>query len=94
GIPGMATIHANSARDAIRKLQTLPLLAGENITQDFLTPTVYSAIDYVVHVGIDNSGTRRVLEIARVNNRSENTFIELEYEFRWTGSEYRRGPIS
>ena len=46
-------IHANSAREAIRKLQTLPLLAGENITQDFLTPTVYNAIDYVIHVGID-----------------------------------------
>lgn len=93
GIPGMATIHANSARDAIRKLQTLPLLAGENITQDFLTPTVYSAIDYVIHVGLDQSGTRRVLEVARVNNRSENTFIELELEFLWDGATYRRGPL-
>jgi len=52
GIPGMATIHANSAREAVRKLQTLPLLAGENITQDFLTPTVARAIDLVVHVGM------------------------------------------
>jgi pilus assembly protein CpaF len=93
GIPGMATIHANSARDAIRKLQTLPLLAGENITQDFLTPTVYSAIDYVIHVGLDNSGTRRVLEVARVNNRSENTFIEIEHEYLWDGDSYRRGPL-
>lgn len=93
GIPGMATIHANSARDAIRKLQTLPLLAGENITQDFLTPTVYSAIDYVIHVGLDNLGTRRVLEVARVNNRSENTFIEIEHEYLWDGDSYRRGPL-
>ena len=60
GIPGMATIHANSAREAIRKLQTLPLLAGENITQDFLTPTVYSAIDFVIHVERDISGERRI----------------------------------
>ncbi|NDG10077.1 MAG: hypothetical protein EB112_05225, partial [Actinobacteria bacterium] len=43
GIPGMATLHANSAREAIRKLQTLPMLAGENITQEFLTPTVARA---------------------------------------------------
>ena len=93
GIPGMATIHANSARDAIRKLQTLPLLAGENITQDFLTPTVYSAIDYVIHVGIDHSGTRRILEVAQVSNRSENTFIEIEPVFLWDGSQYRRGPL-
>ncbi|NBO19800.1 MAG: hypothetical protein EBV03_11390 [Proteobacteria bacterium] len=40
GLPGMATIHANSARDAIRKLQTLPLLAGENISHHFVTPLV------------------------------------------------------
>ena len=32
GLPGMGTLHANSPRDAIIKLQTLPLLAGENIS--------------------------------------------------------------
>ena len=32
GLPGLASIHANSARDAVTKLCTLPLLAGENIT--------------------------------------------------------------
>ena len=30
GLPGMASIHANSAREAITKLCTLPLLAGDN----------------------------------------------------------------
>lgn len=93
GIPGMATIHANSARDAIRKLQTLPLLAGENITQDFLTPTVYSAIDFVIHVGLDKGGIRRVLEVGQVSNRSENTFIEIEPVFLWDGAQYLRGPL-
>lgn len=93
GIPGMATIHANSARDAIRKLQTLPLLAGENITQDFLTPTVYSAIDFVIHVGLDKAGIRRVLEVGQVSNRSENTFIEIEPVFFWDGAQYLRGPL-
>lgn len=32
GLPGLASIHANSARDAVTKLCTLPLLAGENVT--------------------------------------------------------------
>ncbi len=31
GLPGMCTIHANSAREALTKMCTLPLLAGENI---------------------------------------------------------------
>jgi pilus assembly protein CpaF len=91
GIPGMATIHANSAQEAIRKLQTLPLLAGENITQEFLTPTVFSAIDLVVHVALDNQGKRRIQQVSRVNNRSENFHIEMEDEFLWNGERYLRG---
>ena len=31
GLPGMGTVHANSAREAITKMCTLPLLAGENV---------------------------------------------------------------
>lgn len=89
GIPGMATIHANSAREAIRKLQTLPMLAGENITQDFLAPTVANAIDYVVHVGLDESGNRRVLQICQLSKRIENLMIEMEDIFVWDGDVYR-----
>lgn len=91
GIPGMATIHANSAREAIRKLQTLPLLAGENITQDFLTPTVARAIDVVIHIGRDSSNNRRVLEISKVTKRSEGTQIEMEVMQMWTGERYETG---
>ena len=58
GIPGMATIHANSARDAVSKLQTLPLLAGENISIDFIAPIVAASIDLVVHTTI--TGTQKV----------------------------------
>jgi len=78
GIPGMATIHGNSARDAVRKLQTLPLLAGENISSDFIAPTVARSIDYVIHVGIDSkSGERRLREISEVTGRLEGNVIEM-----------------
>ena len=40
GLPGMCTIHANSAREALVKMCTLPLLAGENISARFVVPTV------------------------------------------------------
>jgi pilus assembly protein CpaF len=88
GIPGMATIHANSARDAIRKLQTLPLLAGENITQHFITPTVAHAIDLVIHVGVGPEGDRRVLEICEINGRCENANIEMENIYTWEEYKY------
>ena len=91
GIPGMATIHANSAREGIRKLQTLPLLAGENITQDFLTPTVARAIGVVVHIGRDNSNNRRILEISKITSRTEGSQIEMEAMRTWNGESYEIG---
>ncbi|ELT45517.1 Flp pilus assembly protein, ATPase CpaF [Arthrobacter nitrophenolicus] len=38
GLPGMCTVHANSAHDAVTKICTLPLLAGENISSAFVVP--------------------------------------------------------
>lgn len=91
GLPGMGTIHANSARDAILKLMTLPLLAGANISHSFIVPTVASAIDLVVHVEMDNQGCRRVIELISLNGRVENLNIEMEQIFQWNGQEYIRG---
>ena len=93
GLPGMGTLHANSARDAIAKLQILPLLAGENISHRFIAPTIASSIDLIVHVTLDRYGVRRVSEIAAVTGRVENLNPEVDSLFTWnneTGS-YVRG---
>ena len=90
GLPGMGTIHANSTRDAVIKLQTLPLLAGENISQKFIAPTIASAIHILVHVSLIN-GVRRISEISKTTGRIENDFIETEYLWRWNGIEYEKG---
>ena len=55
GLPGMCSIHANTARDALAKLSTLPLLAGRNIDSAFVVPTVAACIDIVVHCEIDRA---------------------------------------
>jgi pilus assembly protein CpaF len=85
GLPGMATLHANSAREALVKLCTLPLLAGENISARFVVPTVASSTDLVVHLGLDRHGVRRVNEIVAVPGRVENDIIETEPLFVRTG---------
>jgi pilus assembly protein CpaF len=68
GIPGLCTIHANSARQGLQKLLTLPLLAGENITDSFLRPTILGAFDLVVFCRRDSSGKRFVEEILEVTD--------------------------
>jgi len=78
GLPGMATVHANSAREALVKLCTLPLLAGENISARFVVPTVAASVDIVVHLGLEADGRRRVREIVAVPGRVEADVIETE----------------
>jgi pilus assembly protein CpaF len=76
GLPGMCTLHANSAREAITKMCTLPLLAGENVSHSFVVPTVASSVDVVVHLARDARGHRRVREIVGVTGRVEGDVIE------------------
>lgn len=91
GIPGMCTVHANSARDAIVKMCTLPLLAGDNVSDRFVVPTVASAIDLVVHLGLDAQGRRRVVEIAGISGRVEQGVIEVSDLFHLEGGGLVRG---
>ncbi|MCU1472639.1 CpaF family protein [Amnibacterium sp.] len=77
GIPGACSIHANSARDALTKLCTLPLLAGRNIDAAFVVPTVAACVELVVHCEMLASGRRRVVEIlAPTGSVSEGGTIE------------------
>lgn len=76
GLPGMCTIHANSAREAITKMCTLPLLAGENVGSRFVVPTVAGSIDLVVHAALEHDGVRRVREVVAVPGRVEGDVVE------------------
>jgi pilus assembly protein CpaF len=76
GLPGMCTLHANSAREAIVKMCTLPLLAGENVSSRFVVPTVASSVDLVVQLRLDADGRRQVTEIIGIPGRVEGEVIE------------------
>lgn len=87
GIPGMCTIHANTAADALTKLCTLPLLAGRNIDSAFVVPTVAGAIDLVVHLTIDRDGRRRATEISAPTGRVVDGLVESEPVFQLRNGE-------
>ena len=91
GLPGMTSVHANSATEAVAKLVTLPLLAGENVTHAFIVPTVASSIDLVVHLSL-SGGRRFASEIRAVSGRVESDRVETtplwerqRGELEWTG---------
>lgn len=90
GTPGMCTVHANSARDAVVKLCTLPLLAGENITASFVVPTVAACVDLVVHLTREPGGVRQVSEVLAVPGRVEGSVVETEVLFERSGGQLVR----
>ena len=90
GVPGMCTVHANSAREAVTKMCTLPLLAGENVSSRFVVPTVASSVDLVVHVALERDGQRRVREIVGVPGRAEGDVIEIADLFVTRGGRLQR----
>lgn len=81
GLPGMCSIHANGARDALSKLSTLPLLAGRNIDSSFVIPTVAGTIDIVVHCELERSGKRRITEILAPSGQITGSVIEASTIF-------------
>jgi pilus assembly protein CpaF len=89
GVPGACSIHANSARDALAKLCTLPLLAGRNIDAGFIVPTVANCIDLVVFCELDRSGTRFVSEILALSGAVNAGVIEASALFQRAGGELR-----
>lgn len=81
GLPGACTIHGNSARDALAKLCTLPLLAGRNIDSGFVVPAVAASIGLVIHCELNARGERRVREVVRVTGDIRDGMPETEVIF-------------
>ncbi len=80
GCSGIATIHANSGRDALEKLVSYGVLAGDNISIPFLRRTVASVVDIVVFIKRDTSG-RRIQEILRVPEQLDPDVFTVESVF-------------
>ena len=86
----MCTLHANSAREAVTKMCTLPLLAGENVGSRFVVPTVAGSIDLVIQIALERDGARRVREIVAVPGRVEGDVIEIADIFTSRGGQLVR----
>lgn len=73
----LGTIHANSPRDALHRLETLALLAAENLREGAVKSLVTSAVQTVVHLERGPAG-RRVAAIAEVRGLEGGTYLLRE----------------
>jgi pilus assembly protein CpaF len=66
----MSTLHANTASDALHRLETMALMSGVDVPLKALRPQVASAIELVVQLNRLGEGTRVVSEISEVTGLS------------------------
>ncbi len=85
---GMCTIHANSARDALARLETMVLMAGLDLPSRAIREQVSSALHYVVNVRRFPDGVRRVDSITELAGLEGGTpLLQDVFVFRQTGLE-------
>jgi pilus assembly protein CpaF len=62
----LTTLHANTTRDALRRLETMILMAGTNLPGKAMREQISSAIDVIIHIGRESDGTRKVFKISEI----------------------------
>jgi pilus assembly protein CpaF len=88
---GMTTIHANSPRDAISRLETMVLMAGFELPSRAIREQIVSAIEMVVHVRRCEDGVRRIESIAEISGMEGTTPLMQDiFLFRQRGRRGRR----
>jgi hypothetical protein len=62
----ISTIHANSARDALSRVETMMLMAGFGLPERALREQIASALDIVVQLSRLSDGARKLVELAEI----------------------------
>lgn len=82
----MSTIHANSPRDCLSRIETCALLSGIDIPLSALRAQVAAAIDVVVHTARMSDGSRKIVAISEVLGLKDGEYqLQDLYEFKVLG---------
>ena len=69
----MTTLHANTTRDALRRLETMILLAGSNLTDKAMREQISSAINVIIQIARLGDGSRKVIKISEITGMEGST---------------------
>src|SRR5579862_5791742 len=82
----IATIHANTPRDSMGRLEMMMLLSGVQIPQRAMRQQIASALNIIVHVSRLSDGSRKVLKISEITGmEGEMIMMQDLFEFKRAG---------
>jgi pilus assembly protein CpaF len=82
----LSTIHANSARDALMRLETLAAMTGLNIQSAFIRKYISSALDVIIHLARLVDGSRKLISFQEIAGMEGDTIVLEEiFSFEQTG---------
>jgi pilus assembly protein CpaF len=82
----LTTVHANSPRDALSRLETLSLMSGLELPLNVIREQIASAVDLIVQQSRMRDGTRKIVNITEVAGMEGNTIVMTDIaKFEQTG---------
>jgi pilus assembly protein CpaF len=88
----LSTLHANTARDALARLETMVLMAGMDLPERAIREQISSAINVVIHLSRLADGSRKIVNISEITGMEGNTIVMQDifvYEKKGIGSDGR-----
>lgn len=82
----MTTVHANSPRDVLRRIETMVMMAGMELPLKAIREQVASSIDLVIHQERLKDGTRKVTKVSEVHGMEGDTIVMQDlFTFQFAG---------
>jgi pilus assembly protein CpaF len=82
----LTTIHSNSPRDALMRLESMVAMANLEISNEFMRRFIASAIDVIIQISRFPDGTRKIISIQEITGMEGNIITMQEiFSFRQTG---------
>ena len=86
----LTTVHANSPRDVISRLETMVLMSGMELPSRAIREQIASAVDIIIHESRLSDGSRKVVAISEVTGMEGQQIVMQDiFEFRQTGVDER-----
>lgn len=88
----LTTVHSNSARDTLRRVETMVLMGGMDLPLRAIREQIASAFDLIVHLGRLADGSRKIVQIAEVQGMEGDTVI-MQDIFQFVQTTVENGKV-